>query len=80
MPKPLEGFRVLDLTQFYSGPWTTLLLAGLGAEVIKVNHPATGDVVAMGPPFAGPEGVSFHKQSEDDLGVAYLKRTRNKNP
>ena len=78
MPKPLEGFRVLDLTQFYSGPWTTLLLAGLGAEVIKVNHPATGDVVAMGPPFAGPEGVSFHKQTEDDLGIAYLKRTRDK--
>ena len=78
MPKPLEGLRVLDLTQFYSGPWATLLLAGLGAEVIKVNHPATGDVVAMGPPYAGPKGVSFHRQSEDDLGIAYLKRTRNK--
>ena len=78
MPKPLEGMRVLDLTQFYSGPWATLLLAGLWAEVIKVNHPATGDVVAMGPPYAGSKGVSFHRQSEDDLGIAYLKRTRNK--
>ncbi len=78
MPKPLDGVRVLDLTQFYSGPWATLLLAGLGAEVIKVNHPVTGDVVAMGPPYAGPRGVSFHRQSEDDLRIAYLKRTRNK--
>ena len=78
MPKPLEGYRVLDLTQFFSGPWATLLLAGLGAEVIKVENPATGDVVAMGPPYAGPKGVSFHRQSQDDLGIAYLKRTRNK--
>ncbi len=78
MPKPLEGLRVLDLTQFYSGPWATLLLAGLGAEVVKINNPATGDVVAQGPPFAGAGGVSFHKQDEDDLGIAYLKRARNK--
>ena len=43
------------LTQFYSGPWTTLLLAGLGAEVIKVKPPGHGaDVVGHGgPPFAG---------------------------
>lgn len=78
MPKPLEGFRVLDLTQFYSGPWATLLLAGLGAEVVKVNHPETGDVVAMGPPFAGAGGASFRRRGGDDLGIAYLKRARGK--
>ena len=72
MPKPLEGMRVLDLTQFYSGPWTTLLLAGLGAEVIKVNHPATGDVVAMGPPYAGSKGRVFSPAKRGRLGNSLL--------
>jgi len=78
MRKPLEGIRVLDLTQFLAGPQATMLLAGMGAEVIKVDNPATGDPVATGPPYVGPEGVSFHRQTPDDMGIAYLKRARNK--
>ncbi len=78
MTKPLEGIRVLDLTQFLSGPQATLFLAGLGAEVIRIDNPATGDPVAYSPPFIGAEGVSFHPQTEEDMGVAYLKRTRGK--
>ena len=56
--KPLEGVRVLDLTQFLAGPQTTLFLAGLGAEVIRIDNPATGDPVADSPPYIGAEGVS----------------------
>lgn len=78
MNKILQGVVVLDLTRFFSGPQCTLLLAGLGAEVIKVDDPATGDPTAFAPPFIGPEGVSFKKQTEQDMGLAYLKRQRGK--
>lgn len=78
MAKPLEGIRVLDLTQYLADPQATLFLAGLGAEVIRINNPARPDPVAESPPYAGPKGVSFQKQSGDDIGIAYLKRARNK--
>lgn len=76
--KPLADVRVLDLSQYYAGPHATLLLAGLGAEVIRVDNPATGDPVASNPPFAGARGVSMRRQTDDDLGIAYLKRARGK--
>ena len=78
MKKILQGVVVLDLTRFFSGPQATLLLAGLGAEVIKIDDPATGDPTAFAPPFAGPEGVSFQRRTDSDMGLAYLKRQRGK--
>ncbi len=74
----LSGIRVVDLTQYLSGPQATLFLAGLGAEVIHVDNPATGDVTADSPPYLGSEGLSLRRRTPQDLGVPYLKRARGK--
>ncbi|HEX2198991.1 MAG TPA: CoA transferase [Burkholderiales bacterium] len=74
----MSGVVVLDLTRFLSGPHCTLLLAGLGAEVIKIDDPGTGDPAAGAPPYAGPQGVALERRSARDFGIAYLKRARGK--
>lgn len=63
-PKPLEGFRVLTLEQFGAAPYGSAMLADLGAEVIKIENPATGGEPSrgVGPFFAG-ERDSLYFQS-----------------
>jgi crotonobetainyl-CoA:carnitine CoA-transferase CaiB-like acyl-CoA transferase len=78
MPGILDGIRVLDLSQFLAGPHTTLLMAGMGAEVIRIDNPKTGDALSGSPFFVGPKGVSIEKQDSSDLGIAFLKRCRAK--
>ncbi len=62
---PLKGVRVLELARILAGPWAGQIMADLGADVIKVERPETGDDTRFwGPPFVEtPEG--------DNLGAAY---------
>lgn len=57
--QPLAGIRVIDLTRVLSGPFCTMTLADLGAEVIKIESPAGDDTRHWGPPFVNGESTYF---------------------
>ncbi len=67
----LEGIRVLDLTQIMAGPFCTMLLADLGAEVIKIENPRGGDDSRrMAPPYYNGESAAFMAMNRNKYGIA----------
>lgn len=60
MPAPLDGIKVLDLTRVLAGPYCTMMLADMGADVVKVERPGAGDDTrGYGPPFLNGESAYF---------------------
>jgi crotonobetainyl-CoA:carnitine CoA-transferase CaiB-like acyl-CoA transferase len=69
-PGPLSGVRVLDLSRVLAGPFCCTVLADLGADVLKVERPGTGDDTRRwGPPFHGEDAAYFFSVNRDRRSV-----------
>lgn len=68
--KPLDGVRVIEICNVAAGPFGAMLLADLGADVIKIESPGSGDTLRAWPPHTGPEG--------DRLSENFASLNRNK--
>src|SRR5919108_771783 len=80
MVLPLDGFRVLDLTRFLSGPYCTMVLAELGADVIKVEQPVTGDDSRRMAPKVNGESYPFAMPNRSKRSISLdLKTDRGRN-
>ena len=74
---PLEGVRVLDLSRVLAGPYATMVLADLGADVVKVEHPERGDDTRhWGPPFAGGEAAYFLSVNRNKRSIGVDLKTQ----
>ncbi len=69
MARPLEGIRVLDLSQVLFGPFATMLLSSLGAEVIKVERPAVGDIARGNGPIVNGVSTYFLSLNRDKKSI-----------
>src|SRR5688572_31204018 len=75
-PGPLDGITVVDLTRVLSGPYCTMLLADMGADVVKIEQPGKGDDTrAWGPPFLHPQDGEGSRESAYYLSVNRNKRS-----
>lgn len=68
--KPLEGIKVLDLTRVLAGPYCTMVLANLGAEIIKIERPGTGDDSRDFGPFVNGESIYFISVNRGKKSIA----------
>jgi crotonobetainyl-CoA:carnitine CoA-transferase CaiB-like acyl-CoA transferase len=67
---PLEGVRVLDLTRLLPGNYCTLLLADLGADVVKIEEPGRGDYIRLAPPLVDGQGAAHRALNRGKRSVA----------
>jgi alpha-methylacyl-CoA racemase len=67
---PLQGIRVLDLSRLLPGPYASLVLADLGADVVKVEDPSGGDYLRWMPPMAGQQSGWFHALNRNKRSLA----------
>lgn len=71
MKTALKGIRVIDLTEALAGPYCTMILGDLGADVIKIERPGSGDESRKwGPPFIGGESAYFLSVNRNKRSVA----------
>ncbi len=75
MEQLLSGYKVLDFTHAIAGPTTTLLMAEMGADVIKVEHPPLGDMIRLSPFVRNGRSGCFvqHNRGKKSLCVALNK-------
>lgn len=70
MPLPLEGVKVVELGQNFAGPIAAQILGQLGADVVKVERPGTGDDArGWGPPFVEGAGAAFHAVNQNKRSI-----------
>ncbi|MDA1279895.1 MAG: CoA transferase [Chloroflexi bacterium] len=70
MPEALDGVRVLDCSQILAGPFCSMLLADMGADVVKIEKPDGGDDTRrMGPPFVKEESAAFLAMNRNKRSV-----------
>jgi len=75
----LDGMMILDLTQYEAGTSCTQMLAWLGADVVKVEHPRAGDLARLLEPLASGESGNFARLNRDKRSLAIdLKREESR--
>ena len=79
MPGALEGIRVLDLSRLLPGPYASMMLGDLGAEVIKIEETKTGDPTRWTPPFINKQSAAFVQVNRNKKSLALdLKQPRGR--
>jgi formyl-CoA transferase len=78
MPGPLQGVTVVDLSRILAGPYCTMMLGDMGAEIIKIEQPGSGDDTrTWGPPWAGGESAYYLAINRNKRSLTLnLKRAR----
>src|SRR2546429_9364920 len=73
--RPLRGVRILDLTRLLPGGYCTLLLADMGADVVKVEEPGKGDYIRWTPPMVGEESTAHRALNRGKRSITLNLKT-----